>query len=246
MNILKKTKKVLEKDIFGDLVVEENAHLDLTSTSGNLNLYLNENSSVNFYILQNRNTEFICNAHLEKNSRINYVFGLFDSNNFQINTYLNGEGSESRKYGLFLGTKDQKFDITTNVTHVKKNTSSKILVKGVLFDNSVSKYKGKIKINEKAQNTDSYLSNHNLLLSKGAEAFSIPSLEIDANDVRASHGATLGKPNEDEIFYLMARGLKRKEAERLIIKGYFSPVIDKLGVDDLKIKFNQALTAKIR
>jgi len=146
---------------------------------------------------------------------------------------------------LFLGNKDQKFDITTNITHVVKNTTNDILVKGALFDNSVSNFRGKIKINELAQNTNSYLSNHNLLLSKGAEAFSIPSLEIDANDVCASHGATIGKPNEDEIFYLMTRGLKRKEAERLIIKGYFAFVIDKLD-SDLQIKFNKALTTKIR
>ena len=243
MNVL---KKIMEKDIFGKLVVEENAHLDLISTAGNINLYLKENSTVNFYILQNKNTEFVCNAHLEKNSRIIYVFGIFDGNKFQINTCLNGQGSESRKYGLFLGTKDKKFDITTNVTHAKKNTSSNILVKGVLFDNSLSKYKGKIKINESAKNTDSYLSNHNLLLSEGAEAFSVPSLEIDADDVRASHGATIGKPDEEQLFYLMTRGLNKKEAEKLIIKGFFSPVIEKLENDDLKTKFNQVLTAKIR
>ncbi len=242
MNIL---KEVIEKDIIGDFTVKENTHLDIISTSGNLNLYLKKNSSVNFYILQNKDSEFICNAHLERDSKINYFFGLFNSKKFQINTNLNDEGTESKTQGFFLGNSNQNFDITTNITHVKKNTTSNILVKGVLFDKSKSNFKGKIKINEGAQNTNSYLSNHNLLMSDDAEAFSIPSLKIDANDVRASHGATIGKPNEEEIFYLMTRGLSRKEAERLIIKGYFAPVINRLD-NELQTKFNKALTAKIR
>ena len=243
------------------IVLEENSSLNYieehysennASRNDVVEVYAKQNSRLNFYSFQNWNHDVksIANwtAKLDKDSTVNWIFGQFGGkvSRVKINTIFNGTGSESRNYGVFFGNKDQHFDITTNAIHETENTTSNILVKGVLDDNATSVYRGKIKINKKAQKTNSYLSDHSLILSKDAISNSVPSLEIDANDVRASHGVTLGKPNEEEIFYLMTRGLKKKEAEKLIIKGFFSHIIDKLDVDDIKTKFNQALTAKIR
>ena len=231
--------------------IEEHYSKNNAHRSDVVEVYAKQNSRLNFYSFQNwkHDVKSIANwtAKLDKDSSVNWVFGQFGGkiSRVKIDTIFNGHGARSQNYGVFFGNKEQHFDITTNAIHKTENTTSNILVKGVLDDKSTSVYRGKIKINEKAQQTNSYLSDHSLILSEKAISNSVPSLEIDANDVKASHGATLGKPNEDEIFYLMTRGLKRKEAERLIIKGYFSPVIDKLD-KNLKIKFNQALTAKIR
>ncbi|AJF61423.1 TPA: Fe-S cluster assembly protein SufD [Candidatus Woesearchaeota archaeon] len=187
-------------------------------------------------------------ARLAKDARVNWILGQFGGkfSRVKIDSFFDGPGSESKNLGVFYGSGEQHFDFTTNVHHLVPNTTADILMKGVLDGKASSVYRGKIKIAKIAQGTNSYLSDHSLILSNGAVSHSIPSLEIDANDVKASHGATLGKPDEEEIFYLMSRGLRRKEAERQIILGYFSPVTDNIMFDDLREKFNEALHDKVR
>ena len=153
---------------------------------------------------------------------------------------LSGKGSSAKASGIYYGYRGQHFDFTTNVYHLVPNTSCNILVKGVLDGETSSVYRGKIKINKEAQITDSYQADHVLLLGD-AVSNSIPSLEIDANDVKASHGVTMGKPDEDEIFYLMARGLDNSTAEKLIINGFFSDAIDRISSEDIKIRFEEVL-----
>ena len=110
------------------------------------------------------------------------------------------------------------------------------MVEGILKDESTSVYRGLIRIEKIAQKTNSYLDNKILKLGEKTLANSIPSLKIDANDVKASHGATVGQINEDNMFYLMARGLSRQEAERLIVEGFFEPVIQKIPLEELREK----------
>ena len=214
-------------------------------------IYVGKNSCVNFYNFQNWENNVInmtnWKGHLDRDSRLNWIFGQFGGtfSRIKAETIFAGEGSESKCYGVFYGTDEQKYDFTTDSFHNVPNTTGDILVKGVLDQKATSVYRGMIKILKGAQNTNSYLSDHSLILSKDAVSNSIPSLEIDANEVSASHGATLGKPDEEEIFYLMSRGLNKKEAEKLIILGYFSPIINALSVDDLKEKYNNALSSKV-
>ncbi|MBI2659014.1 SufD family Fe-S cluster assembly protein, partial [Candidatus Woesearchaeota archaeon] len=102
-----------------------------------------------------------------------------------------------------------------------------------------SVYRGLIRIEKEAQKTYSYLENHILKLGDKTLANSIPSLKIDANDVKASHGATVGQIDEEHLFYLMARGLSRVEAEKLIVEGFFEPVIQKIPMEELKEKIRE-------
>jgi len=243
------------------IVIEENAFLtyveehtseDKAYRNDAVEIYLKQNAKLNFYSFQNWEHEVVSinniASTLGKDARLNYVFGQFGGkvSRLKIDTIFNGRGSESKIYGVFFGNKNQHFDITTNSNHLVENTQSDVLVNGVLDGKSTSVYRGKIKISEQAQKTDSYLSNHNLVLNEGAVAYSIPSLEIDANDVSASHGSTTGKPNEEELFYLRTRGLGKEEAERLIIQGFFSKITDKISIERLKERFNQAVKTKIR
>lgn len=242
------------------IIVDENSSLTYTEehhsensdsfrTNG-IEIFMKPNSRMKFLNFQKwgNGTINISNwkATLGKDSKADWVFGQFGGkiSRIKIENIFAGSGSESKIYGVFYGNNRQHFDITTDAHHKTTDTSCDILVKGVLDDAS-SIYRGKIKIDKDAQRTNSYLSDHSLLFGEDSISNSIPSLEIDANDVKASHGATLGRPNEEEIFYLMARGLSKKEAERLIIQGYFSPVIDKIESIELRDGFNNAVENKI-
>ena len=215
-------------------------------------IFAGQNSKIKFYNFQNwkNNVMNFSNwkAKLAKDAKVNWVFGQFGGkfSRIKTDTLFDGQGAESRNYGVFYGSKNQHFDITTNVNHNVPNTTGNILVKGVLDDSSNAVYRGKITILKDAQQTNSYLADHSLILSDNAISHSIPSLEIDANDVKASHGATLGKPDEEEIFYLMSRGLKRSSAEIQVILGFFAPVTELIPFNDLKERFDNVLHEKVR
>ncbi|MEW5958031.1 MAG: SufD family Fe-S cluster assembly protein, partial [Chloroflexota bacterium] len=119
------------------------------------------------------------------------------------------------------------------------------LLHGAVKDKSRSVFTGLIKIEPSAQQTNSYLKNENLILASTARADSIPSLEIDANDVRASHGATISKIDEEYIFYLMSRGISRNTAVRMVVEGFFHKVFDRMYNERVREKLFNAVSAKI-
>src|SRR5262249_54478216 len=128
--------------------------------------------------------------------------------------------------------------------------SSDLLFKGVLTDKARSVYSGLIRVHPHAQKTDAYQQNRNLLLSRTARADSIPNLEIGANDVRCTHGATVGQVDEDEVFYIMCRGLTREDATRLIVEGFIDSQIEELPIagmrDALRAEISERVSASVR
>ncbi|MGH7476787.1 MAG: Fe-S cluster assembly protein SufD [Longimicrobiales bacterium] len=143
-------------------------------------------------------------------------------------TQLQGAGARSDMLGLYFGREDQHFDHNTRQDHIAPHASSDLLYKGALYDRAHAVFRGIIKVHPQAQRTDAYQTNRNLLLSEEARADSLPNLEIEADDVRCSHGATVGQMDEEEIFYLMTRGLNRRTAESLVVFGFFGEVLDRL------------------
>lgn len=141
---------------------------------------------------------------------------------------LEGPGSRSDMLGLCFGRGDQHFDHNTRQDHVADHATSDLLYKGALYDRAHSVFRGIIKVFPGAQRTDAYQTNRNLLLSTEAGAESLPNLEIEADDVKCSHGATVGQLDEEEVFYLMSRGMSRVDAERLVIFGFFNDVLGRL------------------
>ena len=115
----------------------------------------------------------------------------------------------------------------------------------MLRDTASAVWRGMIRVEEGAQKTNAYQENRNLLLSKTAHADSIPGLEILANDVRCTHGATLSQVDREQLFYAMARGLSRQEAERLIVRGFFQDVLDRIELEPVREALGQALEARI-
>jgi Fe-S cluster assembly protein SufD len=144
-----------------------------------------------------------------------------------------------------FGDQRQHFHLHTLQRHLQPNCTSDLLIKGCLKDRARSVYQGLIQVAEDAQRTDAYQANRNLLLSDQARADSIPGLEILANDVRCTHGATLSQVDREQLFYAMARGLSRREAERLIVRGFFQDVLDRIDLEPVREALGRALEARI-
>ena len=115
----------------------------------------------------------------------------------------------------------------------------------IALDQATAVWRGMIKVEKDAQKTNAYQENRNLLLSPKAHADSIPGLEIEANDVRCTHGATVSQVDRDELFYCMARGLSRGEAERLIVRGFYQEIFDRIELEPVRTALQTALEARI-
>jgi Fe-S cluster assembly protein SufD len=158
---------------------------------------------------------------------------------------LEGPGARSDMLGLYFGRGDQHFDHNTRQDHIAPLASSDLLYKGALYDRAHAVFRGIIKVHKGAQRTDAYQTNRNLLLSEEARADSLPNLEIEADDVRCSHGATVGQLDEEEIFYLLSRGLRRRDAERLVVFGFFADVLDRLPLPGVVQELREEIGARI-
>src|SRR3989344_4146291 len=226
-------------------VIEEYSNNEMPKeqlNSGITEIFANGNSKINFYHINNwtKNAYNFTNiiGTAERDSMINFISGCFGGklNRLRIDTIFAGQGSQCSNLGVFLGRGKEHIDFATNMHHNVENTTNDVLVDGILKDESSSVYRGLIKIEKEAQKTNSYLANHILKMGEKTLANSIPSLKIDANDVKASHGATVGQIDEEHLFYLMARGLSRQDAEKLIVEGFFEPVIQKIPFEELREK----------
>ncbi len=162
-----------------------------------------------------------------------------------IGAGLRGNGSAAELVGVFFTDHDQRYAIHTVSNHAALSTNAETMVKGVLTDDSRVEFDGMIRIQPKAQQTASFLSAHSLLLSKKARAEMIPGLEIAANEVSASHGATTGQIDEDELFYLMVRGIPRPEAERIIVQGFFEPVLQRIPLEHLRVRLRRSIVRRM-
>jgi len=158
--------------------------------------------------------------------------------------HLEAEGAEGKFSGCYFGNESQHFDFHTFQNHVIGHSTSDLLFKGALRDRARMVYQGLIRVHKNAQRSDAYQANRNLILSDKARADSIPSLEILANDVRCTHGATVGQVDDEQLFYLMARGISRPNAERLIIAGFFEPVLERIPSETLRAVVTEAIDRK--
>jgi Fe-S cluster assembly protein SufD len=158
---------------------------------------------------------------------------------------LRGKNTLAEMLGIYFGDGDQFFDHHTWQLHESPYGTSDLEFKGALKGNARSVYSGLIKVEEGAQKTDAYQQNRNLVLSRTARADSIPNLEIAANDVRCTHGATISQVEEEHLFYLQTRGLPRSEAQNLIVEGFFRPVIDRVPVEEIQSFLETAIARKV-
>jgi len=156
-----------------------------------------------------------------------------ENKNIKARIILDKPGSSAKVLCLFFA-KDGIFNLRTEVVHDAPNTFSRTFIKGVLDGNAIADYEGLITIKKGAKNADADLNEHAILLSSAARANAIPRLEVLENEVKAGHGATVGKVNEDEIFYLETRGLPREDAKKLIVEGFLNSFVSEFPEDQAK------------
>ena len=162
-----------------------------------------------------------------------------------VDNILTGNGSSAEFNGVYLVSGKQHVDLDTLTHHIGLSTGGDLLLKGAVRDHARAVFQGMIKIDKTGQQTNSYLKNDNLLLTDHARADSIPALQIDANDVRASHGVTVGRVDEEHVFYLQSRGIPRSTAVRMLVEGFFSSVFDRMSQERVREKLAAAVAAKI-
>jgi len=158
---------------------------------------------------------------------------------------LDGRGAESNLTAVYFGDGHQMLDFRTLQDHVAPNTRSDLLFKGAVEDHAKSVYSGLIRIRKEAQKTNATQTNRNLVLTEGAEAYSVPNLEIEADDVRCSHASAVGPIDEEQLYYLATRGVPPEEAERLVVLGFFDDVFDRLPVRSLVAPLRRSVIEKL-
>lgn len=186
-------------------------------------------------------------AEVGRDANLDWIFGAIGSHltkNFS-ELSLAGEGSTGRMSGFYFTDHDQHLDHDTQQNHLAPHTTSDLLFKGALLDESRSVWQGMIYVAPGAQKADGYQANRNLVLSRKARADSIPGLEILADDVRCTHGATVGKIDADQVFYLRSRGVPEKDAERVIVEGFFDPIMQRIPFEGVRQRFQQAIEDKM-
>ena len=162
-----------------------------------------------------------------------------------LDSRLVGEGSTALMSGVYFVDESQHMDYDTEQNHVAPHAKSDLLYKGALKDKARAVWQGMIRVYPKAQRTDAYQANRNLALSHDARTDSIPGLEIEADDVRCTHGSTVSQIDNEEVFYLMSRGIPRPIAEQLIVNAFFQPVLDRIPHDRVRQRLEKSFAAKM-
>ena len=186
-------------------------------------------------------------ARVERGGNLDWIFGAIGSRltkNFS-ELDLAGEGAQGRMSGFYFTDGNQHLDHDTQQNHLAPHTTSDLLFKGALKGRSRSVWQGMIYVAPGAQKTDGYQANRNLVLSDGARADSIPGLEILADDVRCTHGATVGKLEQEPIFYLKSRGIPQAEAEKIVVEGFFDPIFQRIPFEGVRERFQQYIADKM-
>lgn len=164
----------------------------------------------------------------------------------KINFHLKGENSQVTFLGLIIGRNDEKFTFETISNHTVPNTNAYYYIRAAMFDHSEIDYKGNLIIKPKAQITDCYLAHHTLMLSRDAKTNSVPSLEIEADDVKAGHAATIGKVDDDMIFYFQSRGIDKKQAQEMLIQGFLENDLKKIPNEEAQKNLTKAIANLLR
>ncbi|GAB3418477.1 Fe-S cluster assembly protein SufD [Haloparvum alkalitolerans] len=211
-----------------------------------------ENSHVQFGSLQNLDEETYTYAlkrgDADTYATVNWIEGNLGSRltRSDIETDLNGDGSESQIVGAFFGHEDQHFDINARVWHQAENTTADLVTRGVLDDEARSVYEGVQDVGEDAWNTSSYQRENTLMLSDDAEADASPKLIIHNHDTEASHSATVGQVDAEDLFYMESRSIDPITARNMLVEGFFVPVLEEIAVDEFREDLEALVAERLR
>ena len=246
---------MLEEGAEATLVRETSGQAAVASargcTSGALEVFLAQGARLRLVNIQNWDEATWHfsreRAIVGRDASLQWTVGGLGSRLAKVNqeVALAGQGAKAQVNGVMFTTGRQHLAYFTRQDHIAPHTTSDLLYKAGLKDKSRIVWKGMIRVEKDAQRTDAYQKNDNLVLSNSARADSIPGLEIEANDVRCTHGATAGRVDEEMIFYAQARGIPSETAIRLIVEGFFANVYDRITIEPVRETLRQAVAAKL-
>ncbi|HZH68935.1 MAG TPA: Fe-S cluster assembly protein SufD [Flavobacteriaceae bacterium] len=244
------------------IVVEENSHVQIIERHQSLTenavltnvvseIFVGKNATVDLYKIQNdkSNASLIDNTFIEQKrgsqaSVHTFAFGGKITRN-NLNFYQKGEGCNSILKGITIIEDKQHVDHNTLVNHIEPNCESHQDYKGIFADRAVSVFNGKIVVEKEAQKTDAFQQNNNILINDNATINAKPQLEIFADDVKCSHGCTIGQLDEEALFYLQSRGIAKKEARALLMFAFASNVLESVKIPELKARITKLIAKKI-
>lgn len=245
------------------IVLEEGAEAEVweqylsaeESGSGFLNtvveIVVGQNATLHYVCGQQLNTESWIfgtqRAEVERDGSLDWAAIGFGSarGKVRMETKLAGEGADARVTGAYAGAGRQHLDFDTTQEHAAPHTTSDLAFRGVLQNRSTAVWRGMIKVDPGAQQTDAFQESRNLLLSKRAHADAIPGLEIEANDVRCTHAAAIAQIDKDQLFYLQSRGLPRETATRLVIEGFLQELVERFAEGPVREVVGGALERRL-
>ncbi len=216
-----------------EIFVGENAHFDIIRVQNEHN---NACKITHTFIHQEKNS-------VASSNNMTLHGGLVRNSTYH---YLGGEGAESFLYGLFLADKWQHIDNFVNVDHAFPHCTSNQLFKGVLDDMATGAFNGRILVRPDAQGTLAYQKNNNILLTDDAKMDTKPQLEIYADDVKCSHGATVGQLDDDALFYLQSRGIDKREARLMLMFGFAHEVIQNIKIEALRERMDSLVMQRLK
>ena len=186
-------------------------------------------------------------AHVGREGRLQWTIGALGSRLAKVNQHvaMTGPDAEVQVNGVMFTEGRQHLSYNTHQHHLAPYCKSDLLYKTALQDRSRTVWRGMIKVDKPAQRTDAYQRNDNLMLSRDARADSIPGLEIEADDVRCTHGSTSGRVDEQQLFYAMTRGYTRREAVRMIVAGFFQQVFDRITIESVRDALGEAIGRRV-
>ena len=210
-----------------------------------------ENSNVQYGWLQNLD-EDTYNYTLKRGdadtyATINWIEGNVGSRltKSAVETELTGRGSETQIVGAFFGHEDQHFDVNSRVWHVDEHTTADLVTRGVLDDRARSVYEGVQDVGRDAWSTSSYQRENTLMLSDESEADASPKLIINNHDTEASHSATVGQVDAEELLYMTSRGIGEEQAKDMLVEGFFVPVLEEISVDEFREDLESLIRARL-
>ncbi len=253
LRIFRRNLIVAEENARANIIVCDHTLCNRSYLTNSLTeIFANDDSSIDFSKIQNENSlsAQISNTFVNQGKRSNLSIntitlhgGLIRNNIF---VKLDGEGAENNTYGLFLIDQQQHVTNYTYIKHEKPFCRSNQLFKGILDDRATGAFNGKIFVNKNAQKTEAYQRNNNILLSTEARMNTKPHLEIYADDVKCSHGATVGQLDNEALFYITSRGISEKEAKFLLMYAFVNEIISKINVGYLKERIINLVDRRLR
>ncbi len=220
--------------------------------NGSIELIIEPSARLRFVTLQNWGEQvwhFAHQmAHIAARGHIQWTIGALGSRLAKVNQHiaLTGNDAEAQVNGVMFTQGRQHLSYNTHQHHRAAHCRSDLLYKAALQGQSRTVWRGMIKVDRGAQRTDAYQRNDNLMLSRDSRADSIPGLEIQADDVRCTHGSTSGRVDDQQIFYAMTRGYTRQEAVRMIVEGFFQQVFDRIPIESVSEALGEAIGIRVR